>query len=182
MGNLENLDDDILRRITRFVVDKLREEEGKQAEEQRERMRANTRLVLKYYRELVEHAEQAISRASQAEYDITLRDLLDMMRRTGREDFRVEAIRCSAAMSRIMVDHIDAMFEIYRASAEKSGKADAIRRSKLIYELYLAPMRMTVDEIVARDFCDRSTVYRDIRRACESLAILLFGAYGYEFL
>jgi len=176
------LDPETLKEITGYVIESLREEEDKLIEARHDRMRANIKQVLRKYRELSAHAEKSVYRAMQAEDDFTLQDLLDMMAGNNRELFRVESIRESAVKARIMIDHMDRMLETYRQSCESSGKPEEKRRYRAVYHVYVAPDRLTPEEVAQCEFVDRSTIYRDIDMAAERLAVLFFGVYGLDFL
>jgi len=108
--------------------------------------------------------------------------LLDIMSGRGREAFRVESIKDSAAKARVMVDHMDKMLDIYKLMCEHSGKEEDLRRYRVLRAAYLDPDRKDVEDIAKCEFVDRSTVYRDLTAAAEYLAVLFFGLYGLEFL
>jgi len=176
------LDAETLKEITSCVIGTLRDEEARMMEERHDRMRANIKQALRKYRELAAHAEKSVYSAIRAEDDFTLRDLLDLMKGNGREEFRVESIRESAARARLMVDHMDRMLESYRIDCESSDKPEERRRYRVIYHMFISQDRMTPEEAARCEFVDKSTVYRDIDIAAERLSVLFFGVYGLSFL
>ncbi len=53
-----------------------------------------------------------------------------------------------------------------------------MRRYQTVYNMYIAPKKMTADEIAECHSVDRSTVFRDIKAATNALTALFFGADG----
>ena len=177
----KRLDAELVGEITNCVIDRLREEETRLVKSRHDRKRANIKLALRKYREIVTHVDKAVYKASQVEDDFTLQELLEMMSGNSRESFRVESIRESAAKAKIMVDHMDMMLETYRLSCENSNKAEEKRRWRVLYSMYIGPERKTPEEIAQDEFVDKSTIYRDIDAAADRLAVLFFGVYGLKF-
>ena len=181
-GAYYKIDPETLKEITACVIESLREEEPKIVQERHDRQRANIKLVLRRYRDIAAHAEKAVYTAIRAEEDVSMRDLLDLMNRSGVEAFRVESIMKSAAMAKTMVSHMDKMLEVYKVTCENSGKPEEMRRYRVLYNAFIAPEAMTLEKIAECEKVDRSTAYRDIDVAAERLAVLYFGAYGLDFL
>jgi hypothetical protein len=138
--------------------------------------------LLRKYREIVRHVEQTVYEAIHVEDDLSLQELLDLMRNDCRESFRVESLRNSAAKGRLLVNHMDKMLETYKESCERSEREDDKRRYRIINNMFIAPEAKTADEIALEEHIDKSTVYRDIDAAAERLAVLFFGVYGLKFL
>ena len=176
------LDHETINEISNCVKASLHDEEARLLNKRHDKKRANIKLTLRRYREIVEYVEKAVYDASQLDNDLTLQDLLELMNGDRRETFRVESIRESAAQARIMVDHMNKMIESYRLSCESSGKTEEKRRYRVLYSMYIAQERKTPEEIAQDEFVDKSTVYRDIEVATERLAVLFFGVYGLKFL
>ena len=178
----KRLDTELTREITGYVIETLREEESKLIAARHDRKRANIKLLLRKYREIVTHVDEAVYDATQAGYDITLQDLLGMMSGDRRESFRVESIQESALRAKVMVEHMDRMLDNYRQSCENSNKDEERRRYRVLHSMYISPNRRTPEEIAEDEYIDKSTVYRDIDAAADRLAVLFFGVYGLKFL
>jgi predicted DNA-binding protein YlxM (UPF0122 family) len=174
--------EDVRKEIVKCVIDTYREEEARIIRVRNDKKRANVKLLLRKYRQIVSHVEKAVYEASQVEDDFSLQDIIEMTMGNGIGTFRVEALFDSVAKARIMTDHISRMIEIYRALCESSKKPEEKRRFKVIYSMYIAPERKTLDEIAHDENIDKSTVYRDIDAAADELSVLLFGIYGIRFL
>jgi hypothetical protein len=178
----KRLDPELLKEITRYVIDCLHEEEAKIVKVNHDRKRSNIKLLLRKNREIVKHVDESVYEAAHLSEDVLLQDLFEQMVGTGKENFRVEAIKESAAKSRVMVDHMNKMLESYRLSCESSGKDEDRRRYRVIYSVYISPEVKTMEEIADDEFVDKSTIYRDIDAAADKLAVLFFGVYGLRFL
>jgi uncharacterized membrane-anchored protein YjiN (DUF445 family) len=178
----KRLDPETAREITAFVIEFYKEEEARGIKVRNDRKRANIKLLLRKYREIVSHVEDAVYEASQLSDDYALQELLGQMSGDRRETFRIESIKESAARSRAMVDHINRMMECYRIMCESSGKDEERRRFRVVYDMYINPVPKTADQIAVCENVDKSTVYRDVDAAAERLAVLLFGIYGLKFL
>jgi hypothetical protein len=178
----KRLDDELKKEITSYVIASLREEEEKMIKARRYGKRANIKLALRKYRDIVKHVNESVYEASKLDYDYELQDLLEQMSGGRSESFRVEAIKESAARSKVMVDHMNRMIESYRLSCENSNRDEDGRRYRVLYDMYISPNPKTPEEIAKDEFVDKSTIYRDINAAAESLAVLFFGVYGLNFL
>ena len=175
-------DPELVKEITGYVVEILRDEEARFIKVNHDRKRANIKLVLRKYREIVTHIDEAVFEASQVSYDTTLQDLLELMSGDRRESFRVESIRESAVKAKVMVEHMNRMLETYRLTCENSSREEDRRRYRVLYHLYISPEPKTPEEIAEEEYVDKSTVYRDIDAAADRLAVLFFGIYGLKFL
>jgi uncharacterized membrane-anchored protein YjiN (DUF445 family) len=178
----ERLDHELLKEIIDCVADRLREEEAVARKVRHDKKRANVKLILRKYREIVKYVDNAVYEASRLDYDITLQDLLEMMSGDRRETFRVESIKESAATAKVMVDHIDRMLEIYKVACENSVRDEDKRRYRILHDMYISQSGKDPDQIAKDENVNKSTVYRDIDAAADRLSVLLFGVYGLKFL
>ena len=177
-----NLDPDILNQITVFIIDTLREEESKLIKVRHDRKRANIRLLLRKYREIVKHVDEAVFQAAQVDNDVKLHELIEMMGGGRHESFHLDSMRENVATARLLVDHMNRMLETYRLTCENSSREEDRRRYRVLYHMYISPEPKTPEEIAEEEYVDKSTVYRDIDAAADRLAVLFFGVYGLKFL
>ena len=172
------IDADMLKDIVGFVKDTLREEEKTAAKARYDRRRASTKLLLRNYRSLIDHCESAIYDVSQVDDSETLEEILEMMMGNRGGGFRIESIRTSAVRTRIILDHINTMLDLYQIYCTKSPKEEDARRYRVIYWLYLSDEPRTIPELAEDEHTDKRTIYRDIDNAVERLTALLFGIDG----
>ena len=172
------LDADTIKEITNFVIDKLREEETTASKVKYDKRRASTKLLLRNYRSLMDHCESAIYDISQVDDNETLESILEMMMGNRGGGFQIESIKTSAARTKIILDHINSMIDLYEIYCAKSPKEEDARRYRVIYWLYLSDKPRTVNELAEDENTDRRTIYRDIENAVERLTALLFGIDG----
>ncbi len=143
---------------------------------------ANTRLLLQHYRSLNSHYANAVWESQNDVADEFL-DIMELMSGHGyNETIVVETIKKSSEKTRIIMQHVNKMLDIYHKQCENSKYTEDIRHWRVIKELYLLPEKVSVDDIAERENINRRTVYKDVDAAVESLTMLLFGIDGVEKL
>lgn len=75
----------------------------------------------------------------------------------------------------LMMSHVDRMLATYEAMCRSSENTDELRRWEALHMRYIGDERLTVEGIAERLHVDKRTVYRDVGRAMEDMAVLLFG-------
>lgn len=91
------------------------------------------------------------------------------------EVLEVSAICSMRRKTGLMMSHVDKMLTAYKALCEDSINADEVRRWEALYLRYIGDESVSVDEIAARLHIEKRTFYRDINKAMEDMAVLLFG-------
>lgn len=87
-------------------------------------------------------------------------------------------VSCICSMRRktgLMMSHVDKMLAAYEALCKEAVNPDEARRWEALNLRYIDEDRLSVDEIAERLNIDKRTFYRDINRAMEDMAVLLFG-------
>lgn len=155
-----------------------RNEAGRHQKEIYDKQLRNTKLLMKNYRSLKEHAENAVFDASSADDD-DVNEILNLMSEwVKEEDTTVDSIKKSAAKTRLIMDHVDEMLRIYRAACERSKKPEDMRRYNVLYDYYIGEQESTVEELAERYGVELRTVYRDLRDATDRVTALIFGVEG----
>ena len=108
-------------------------------------------LLLKNYRKL-----KAYSHVSPEALEVS--SICSMRRKTG-----------------LMMSHVDKMLTAYEAMCCEAVNPEETRRWEALYLRYIDERRMSIDDIAERLCIDKRTFYRDINRAMEDMAVLLFG-------
>ena len=97
----------------------------------------NTKLLMRNYRSLKEHSENAVFDAATAEDD-DVNEILNLMSEWAKEeDTTIESIKKSAAKTKLIMDHVDEMLRIYKAACERSKKPEDMRRYSVLYDYYV---------------------------------------------
>lgn len=109
-------------------------------------------LLMKNYRKLKAHYSHVAPEA------LEVNSICSMRRKTG-----------------LMMSHVDKMLKTYRALCLESENPEEARRWNALYLRYIGKDRMRVDDIADQLDVDRRTFYRDIGKAMEDMAVLLFG-------
>ena len=109
-------------------------------------------LLLKNYRKLKAHYSHVSPEA------LEVSSICSMRRKTG-----------------LMMSHVDKMLAAYEAMCRDAVNPEETRRWEALYLRYIDEQRMSIDDIAAKLCIDKRTFYRDINRAMEDMAVLLFG-------
>jgi hypothetical protein len=159
---------------TKAAMDYLTEEKKAQRKGRYDRRLRNTRLLLKNYRSFKTHVQGAVFNAKQAKENAV--DILD-----GLDDFSfddslyIESIKKSQQRTLIIMRHIEEMLRYYRIDCEQSGKAEDLRRYRVIMSTYIGDEKKSAEEIAADENIERRTIYKDINIAIKTLSALIFG-------
>lgn len=160
----------------KVALDTIEKEKHKSARERRDRRLRNTKLLLRNYRMLKAHCQNAVYQASQLEKNV---DILDLMEHVfSQDELYVESVKRSAERTYLIVSHIDEMLRLYEIYCFTSDKPEDRRRFNTVHALYIDEAVMTVPEIAEKEGIDTRTVYKDIDAAAEKLTALIFGIDG----
>lgn len=137
----------------------------------------NTKLLLRNYRMLKEHAENSVFGRTQMEESAL--DILESMMSMYDNEVIIESIKRSATRTAVIVSHIETMFGLYAAYCDKAvNRYIEKRRYEVLWDLYMAEDTLSVKEVAKKQHVSRDTVYTDIRMAIEKLTALIFGVDG----
>ena len=109
-------------------------------------------LLMKNYRKLKAHYSHVAPEA------LEVNSICSMRRKTG-----------------LMMSQVDKMLKTYRALCLESENPEEARRWNALYLRYIGKDRMRVEAIADQLNIDKRTFYRDIGKAMEDMAVLLFG-------
>jgi predicted DNA binding protein len=186
----KHLDAEEKKEIVELVKETLRKEELAIVKSSNDKRRGNVKLLLRKYRDISLHADEALYDANDSsitftpdgEEYYTLADILDPLNSGKRIDFKIASTMRSAIRSGMLVEHMNRMIEAYRVMCEKSGNPEDLRRYRVLYNMYFDPDREpTAEEIADEEHIGKSSVYNDINKAVEALSVLIFGVDGIPF-
>lgn len=144
----------------------------------------NTKLLLKNYRMFKKHCTGAVYTDEAGEHDgseeETALELLDMMLQRDHSVV-VDSIRRSCKRTKIMVQHMDNMLDLYRVHCEQSGNDASQRGYRIICGLYLGDVPSTVEQIAEQEHISTRQVSRDRDAAIEQISMLMFGIDGWNW-
>lgn len=150
-----------------------KKEQGKRAD----RRLRNTKLLLRNYHMLKEHAENSIFGRTQMEESAI--DILESMMSVYDNEVIIESIKRSATRTAIIVSHIEIMFGLYEAYCDNaSNRVIEMRRYEVIWDMYMADKTLSAMEIAEKQHMSKDNVYADLRVATERLSALMFGVDG----
>lgn len=150
-----------------------KKEQGKRAD----RRLRNTRLLLRNYHMLKEHAENSVFGRTQMEESAA--DILESMMSMYDNEVIIESIKRSATRTAVIVSHIETMFGLYEAYCDKaSNRYIERRRYEVLWDLYMAEETLSVKEVAQKHHVAMDTVYTDRRMAVERISALIFGVDG----
>lgn len=146
----------------------------------------NTKMLLRNYRKLRLHCDNALYSASEAmkpdEYDVDdAREMLQTMwdcMDAGYDSVYIESILRSKTRTATMVAHVAAMLELYEANCLRFGRLEDLRRFRVVKSLYIDDERISIQDIATINNIDTRTVYKWIDYICGDLSALIFGLGG----
>ena len=154
-----------------------RQEQKKEYSRRADRRLRNTKLLLRNYHMLKEHAENSVfGRTQMGESAI---DILESMMSMYDNEVIIESIKRSATRTAVIVSHIETMLGLYAAYCDKSPNRDIeMRRYEVLWDMYMAEDTLSAKEVAEKQHVSKDTVYTDIRMATEKLTALIFGVDG----
>ena len=159
------------------ALETMEKERQRECREMSDRRLRNTKLLLRNYRVIKEHADNAVFEADAAEED-PVQIMEDLMMPGKSSNLFVESIKRSAARTATIVRHIDAMLRLYQVYCHQYGSEEDARRWRVIDGLYISDDRLTISELAEREGVVERTIYKDIDVACERISALMFGIDG----
>lgn len=177
---VHKIDDAMMDMIVGEVMERLRKEESVANKARHGKIKANTKRLLRNYRALKDHCERSVYNADTIDEGdgYTFADIIDLINGGGGSSFKIESIRQSTVRTRIIIDHIDTMINLYKVYCDTSPKEEDTRRYRVIYWLYISEEPRTHAEIAEDEYVAKSTIYNDAEVAIERLTALIFGIDG----
>ncbi len=137
----------------------------------------NTKLLLKNYHMLKEHAENSVFGRTQMEESAM--DILESMMSMYDDGVIIESIKRSATRTAIIVSHIEVMFGLYRSYCEHTSSREVdLRRYGITWDTYMADQVLSAKEVAEKYNISTRNVYEDIKIATKRLTALIFGVDG----
>lgn len=164
----------------RKELERQQEQDGKARRERHHRVVNSAKMLLKNYRRFKKMTVSSVY-GKDTSTNETLVELLELMQGIYRSgELEVVSIKDRVARTELMIEHIDAMLEVYKKDCNRSPEGQ--RRYRVIYWMYLSEDESkTAEDIAAMENVVVRTVFRDIKTAYEELAVLFFGIDGVRF-
>lgn len=164
----------------RKELERQQEQDGKARRERHHRVVNSAKMLLKNYRRFKKMTVSSVY-GKDTSTNETLVELLELMQGIYRSgELEVVSIKDRVARTELMIEHIDAMLEVYKQDCNRSPEGQ--RRYRVIYWMYLSEDESkTAEDIAEMENVVVRTVFRDIKTAYEELAVLFFGIDGVRF-
>ena len=164
----------------RKELERQQEQDGKARRERHHRVVNSAKMLLKNYRRFKKMTVSSVY-GKDTSTNETLDELLELMQGIYRSgELEVVSIKDRVARTELMIEHIDAMLEVYKKDCNRSPEGQ--RRYRVIYWMYLSEDESkTAEDIAEMENVVVRTVFRDIKTAYEELAVLFFGIDGVRF-
>lgn len=164
----------------RKELERQQEQDGKARRERHHRVVNSAKMLLKNYRRFKKMTVSSVY-GKDTSTNETLVELLELMQGIYRSgELEVVSIKDRVARTELMIEHIDAMLEVYKKDCNRSPEGQ--RRYRVIYWMYLSEDESkTTEDIAEMENVVVRTVFRDIKTAYEELAVLFFGIDGVRF-
>lgn len=158
-----SLDKQTVQAITETVLKEVRKQQDRHSKQHKDRRLRNTKLLVENYRMLNKHCEGINA------------DLKDYEEYTYDPDqIQLHTLMKYKVKTKKMLNYFDSMLRTYKEYCELTGPM-AARRYKILYTLYIDDDKKSADDVAEFYNMDRSTVFRDAKKATEELSIFLFG-------
>lgn len=139
----------------------------------------NTKLLLRNFRMLKEHAERSVFGRTQMEESAM--DILESMMSIYNDEVIIQSIKNSATRTAIIVSHIETMFGLYYSYCDRSTNREIdLRRYNVVWDMYMAANPLSAKEIADKQNVSKESVYSDLRVGIERLTALIFGVEGLD--
>lgn len=164
----------------RKELERQQEQDGKARRERHHRVVNSAKMLLKNYRRFKKMTVSSVY-GKDTSTNETLVELLELMQGIYRSgELEVVSIKDRVARTELMIEHIDAMLDVYKKDCNRSPEGQ--RRYRVIYWMYLSDDESkTAEDIAEMENVVVRTVFRDIKTAYEELAVLFFGIDGVRF-
>lgn len=164
----------------RKELERQQEQDGKARRERHHRVVNSAKMLLKNYRRFKKMTVSSVY-GKDTSTNETLVELLELMQGIYRSgELEVVSIKDRVARTELMIEHIDAMLEVYKKDCNRSPEGQ--RRYRVIYWMFLSEDESkTAEDIAEMENVVVRTVFRDIKTAYEELAVLFFGIDGVRF-
>lgn len=137
----------------------------------------NTKLLLRNYHMLKEHAENSVFGRTQMQESAL--DILESMMSIYNDEVIIQSIKNSATRTAIIVSHIETMFGLYYSYCNRSTNREIdLRRYNVVWDMYMAENTLSAKEIAEKQNISKDSVYSDLRIGIERLTALIFGVDG----
>lgn len=137
----------------------------------------NTKLLLRNYHMLKEHAENSVFGRTQMKESAL--DILESMMSIYNDEVIIQSIKNSATRTAIIVSHIETMFGLYYSYCERSTNREIdMRRYQVVWDMYMAEDTLSAKEVADKQNISKESVYSDLKVGIERLTALIFGVDG----
>lgn len=158
-----SIDKEVIEQVAKVVIKEMNKVQNKKANYHKDRRLRNTKLLVENHRLLSKHCEG-------------INDDLEIYETLVYDPTQLElhALMKYKAKTKRMLNYFDSQLERYKEFCNKNGPM-AERRYKILYAMYIDEHKKSADDIASFYSLDRSTVFRDVKKATEELSIFLFG-------
>lgn len=165
----------------RAGIEAYKEEHARAESERSSKVLNNAKKLVMNYRRFKDMCDNSVYDKNTTT-DLDFKDVLELMSGNFRDkDFTVLSIKEKVSRTKMIMEHVDAMLDVYRKHCEMSPDPEEMRRYRIIEELYLSDEPLKPSDIAEMESITVSTVYRDVDKACKKLAVLFFGIDGVRF-
>ncbi|MBO5610589.1 MAG: hypothetical protein J5929_09525 [Eubacterium sp.] len=144
-------------------------------EQSKDKRLHNTEKLLRNYHMFKLAADNAVYELQDIEAEESANEILYAMLNKDGPGITVESIRKSVIKTVIILEHIDAMIQMYQIYCERTGDPVQMRRYNILYDRFIADPTLSPKDIAEKYHISKTLVYADIQYSKEKIAALLFG-------
>ncbi len=148
----------------------------KSKKHKREKDLHNTKLLLENYRLFSGYIDNAVYKIEQIKDADTINWYKEFNTKGSKADAVVYSIKHSAVKSRLMVEHIKSMIDVYKKYCYEMKKTELNQRKyNILYYTYISEKYKNKEELSELYFVDVRTIQTNLKSAIEEFSALLFG-------
>ncbi|TYU88475.1 hypothetical protein FZX01_02885 [Listeria monocytogenes] len=161
-----------IRLIVKTVKEVNRDElDDKQRERKNWKLR-NVKLLMTNYRLLKRYCNDVTDQIDVIE---------SILEELGRESLILHSINDNKLKTQAMMKHVDNVLNVYEDNCLNCNHEDQ-RRYKLLYEFHVKEPQLSTNRICEKYNISRASLYRELKRAYETIVILMFGIDSFDDL
>lgn len=137
-----------------------------------------TKKLLQNYRRLREAVNLGTEHALKLLEDTEYQRL--MQAEESLQNQKVQSVALIAAANRVLWARVNAALDCFKEICGRANSPSVSRGYVLLYQRYIDPQKKSVGQLMATQNIEKTTYFSDMKKAVETVSVLLFGAGNTE--
>ncbi|MBC6300315.1 hypothetical protein [Listeria booriae] len=161
-----------IRLIITTVKEVNRNELEEQFQERKNWKLRNVKLLMTHYRLLKSYCDDVTGKIDGIE---------NVLAELGRESLVLQSINDNKIKTQAMMRHVDNVLNVFHDNCKLGNQEDS-RRWRLLYEFHMKEPQISNNKLCEKYNVSKTSLYRELNKAYETLVILMFGIDSFEDL